>query len=43
MKEKVAVLDIFSQKMTNSGHVEDVVRRSMVSGIKGHIRKVERC
>ena len=43
LKEKVAVLDRFSQKMSNSGHVEDIVRRSMVSGMKGHLRKVERC
>ena len=43
LKEKVAVLDKFCQKMISSGHMVDVVRRAMVSGIKGHLRKAERC
>ena len=41
--ERVAVLDNFCQKMTNSGHLLEVVRRTMVSGIKGHLRKADRC
>ena len=43
VKEKIHVLDRFSQKMTNSGRCLAVVRRIMVSGLKGHIRKVARC
>ena len=42
-REKVAALDRFCQKMINSGHCLAVVRRTMVSGITGHIRKVTRC
>ena len=37
-KEKVSVLDRFSQKMANIGHCLAVVRRILVSGLKGHIR-----
>ena len=43
MSDKVEVLDKFCQKMTNSGHTLEVVRRSMISGLRGHLRKVERC
>ena len=43
MEEKTEVLDNFSQKMVNSSHTVEVVRRVIVSGIKGHLRKVERC
>ena len=43
ISDKVKVLDKFCQKMTNSGHTLEVVRRSMLSGIKGHLRKVARC
>ena len=43
ISDKVKVLDKFCQKMTNSGHTLEVVRRSMLSGIKGHLRKAARC
>ena len=43
IRERVRVLDKFSQKMTNSGHSLEVIRRSMISGVKGHIRKAARC
>ena len=43
IKERVLVLDKFSQKMANSDHSLEVVRRSMVSGLKGYLRKVARC
>ena len=41
--EKVKVMDDFSQVMVNSGHVIEVVQRALMNGIKGHLRKVERC
>ena len=41
--EKTEVMDNFSQVMANSGHNIDVIRRSLVNGMKGHVRKVERC
>ena len=28
---------------TNSGHTLEVVRRTIVRGVKGHLRKVDRC
>ena len=43
MEERVKALDRFSQKMVNSGHTIEVVRRIMIGGVKGHLRKVERC
>ena len=42
-REKVSVLDKFSQKMSNSGHCLAVIRKCLSSGLKGHIRKVDRC
>ena len=41
--EKTKVLDDFSQVMVNSGHDLEVVRKSLMNGIKGHERKVHRC
>ena len=41
--KKVRVKDEFSQKMVNGEHNLEVVRKTLVSGIKGHIRKVKRC
>ena len=41
--EKVKVMDDFSQVMVNSGHVIEVVQRALMNGMKGHLRKVERC
>ena len=43
IQEKVKVLDRFCQKMTNSGHILTVVRRTICSGLKGHLRKADRC
>ena len=43
IKDRVEVLDNFGQKMTNSGHCLDVIRRSLANGLKGHLRKVKRC
>ena len=43
LRERVAALDRFSQKLLNSGHSLPTVRGILVSGIKGHKRKVERC
>ena len=43
INEKVEVKDIFSQKMANSGHCLDVIRKSISNGLKGHLRKKERC
>jgi hypothetical protein len=43
ISEKVAVLDTFSQKLINSGHVISVVRNILVSGIRGYTRRVSRC
>ena len=42
-KEKISVLDTFSQKMINSGHSLAVRRRIIASGVSGHLRKVARC
>ena len=42
-KEKVRVMDDFSQKMVNSGHTMEVVKKTLANGMKGHIRKVQRC
>ena len=36
--ERVVVLDGFSQMMANSGHTIDVAQRTLVNGIKGHVR-----
>ena len=36
-------LDIFSQKLINSGHSLKTIRGILVSGISGHVRKVARC
>ena len=41
--ERVKVLDEFSQKLVNSDHSMEVVRRTRVNGIKGHLGKVKRC
>ena len=41
--EKIRVLDDFSQVMVNNGHDLEVVRMSLINGIKGHERKVQRC
>ena len=43
IKDKVEVMDKYAQKMTNSGHGLDVIRRTISNGLKGHLRKVERC
>ena len=43
MEEKSEVLNKISQKRVNSSHRVESVVRVMVSGIKGHLRKVERC
>ena len=43
IREKVAALDRFSQKLTNSGHNITTVRSILVSGIKGYKRRVARC
>ena len=40
-KEKVRVMDDFSQKMVNSGHTMEVVKKTLVNGMKGHVRKVQ--
>ena len=37
------IIDMFSQKLINSGYQEDQVRRIVVSGIKGWGSKVARC
>ena len=43
LRERVAALDRFSQKLLNSGHSLTTVRGIFVSGIKGYQRKVARC
>ena len=43
IREKVRVLDEFCQKMANSEHLLEAVRKTLVNGIKGHLRKVKRC
>jgi hypothetical protein len=43
LRERVAALDRFSQKLLNSGHSLATVRSIIVSGIKGYQRKVARC
>ena len=43
INEKVELMDVFSQKMANSGHCLDVIRKSISNGVKGHLRKKERC
>ena len=40
---KVEALDIFCQKMINSGHSISTVRSVLVSGVKGYDRRVARC
>ena len=42
-KERIKVLDIFSQKLVNSGHNIKTIRNILVGGIKGYKRKVARC
>ena len=41
--ERVKVMDEYSLMMVTSGHGMEVVRQSLVSGMKGHVRKVARC
>ena len=43
MGEKTGALDIFSQKLLNSGHKVATIRSILVSGIKGYKRRVSRC
>jgi hypothetical protein len=43
LRERVAALDRFSQKLLNSGHSLATVRKILVGGIKGYQRKVARC
>ena len=40
---RIEALDIFCQKMLNSGHKVATIRSILVSGIKGYDRKVARC
>ena len=40
---RIDALDIFCQKMINSGHSIDTVRSILVSGVKGYDRRVARC
>ena len=42
LRERVAALDRFCQKLLNSGHSLSTVRGILVSGIKGYQRKVAR-
>ena len=42
LRERVAALDRFSQKLLNSGHSLPTVRGILVSGVKGYQRKVAR-
>ena len=42
VQDKVEALDVFSQKMINSGHSVKTVRTIMVGGIKGFLRSVAR-
>jgi hypothetical protein len=43
LRERVAALDQFSQKLLNSGHSVGTVRKILVNGIIGYHRKVSRC
>ena len=43
MEEKTVALDIFSQKLLNSGHKVATIRSILLSGIKGYKRRVSRC
>ena len=43
LRERVAALDKFSQKLLNSGHSVGTVRKILVNGITGYQRKVSRC
>ena len=42
-EEYTTILDMFSQKLINSGYVVEQVRRIIVAGIKGWGGKVNRC
>ena len=43
VRDKIVALDIFSQKLINSGHSLVTVRNILVSGIEGFKRRVARC
>jgi hypothetical protein len=43
IEERIVALNIFSQKLINSGHSLKTIRGILVSGITGHVRKVARC
>ena len=42
-EEEVSVMNKFSVMMVSSGHGIDTVRKTLMNGIKGHVRKVARC
>jgi hypothetical protein len=43
LKERVAVINTFSQKLINSGHILKTARDVICNGLKGYKRKVARC
>ena len=42
MGERIRAIDVYSQKMVNSGHSLTTIRGILVSGINGHVRRVAR-
>ena len=42
MGERVRAIDVYSQKLVNSGHSLTTIRGILVSGITGHVRRVAR-
>ena len=42
-QEKMAALNNFASKLVNSGHTLKSIRSILINGIRGHLRKVERC
>ena len=39
----MAALNNFASKLVNSGHTLKSIRSILINGIRGHLRKVERC
>jgi hypothetical protein len=42
MEARILALNIFSQKLIKSGHSLKTIRGILLSGITGHVRKVDR-
>ena len=42
-EEKVAVMDMYGQKLANTGHKMPAIRNIMINGIRGFQRRVSRC